>query len=66
MSFTTPSRTSPETSRRGCLCKNGKYNKKCCNGSLHAQGIGGEGTTFGLLRENGAMLYMENGFKIIL
>lgn len=36
----TPSRTSPKSSRRGCLCANGKYSKKCCDGSLQAQGIG--------------------------
>lgn len=37
----TPSRTSPKPgSGRGCLCPNGKYSKKCCDGSLQAQGIG--------------------------
>jgi len=37
----TPSRTSPRPgNRRGCLCKNGKYSVKCCDGSLQAQGIG--------------------------
>ena len=36
-----PSRTSPKGGQRGCLCKDGKsYSVKCCNGSLHAQGIG--------------------------
>lgn len=36
-----PSRTSPKSGQRGCLCKDGKrYSIKCCNGSLHAQGIG--------------------------
>ena len=35
------SRTSPKGGQRGCLCKDGKrYSIKCCNGSLHAQGIG--------------------------
>ena len=38
--FTNPSRTSPKNRKRGCLCKNGTYNTKCCDGSLHAQGIG--------------------------
>jgi hypothetical protein len=37
---TTPSRTSPKESKRGCLCKNNTYSTKCCDGSLHAQGIG--------------------------
>lgn len=42
-----PSRTSPKGGQRGCLCKDGKsYSIKCCNGSLHAQGIGNiTGTT---------------------
>ena len=35
-----PSRTSPKSSRRGCLCKDGKsYSSKCCDGSVGAQGI---------------------------
>jgi hypothetical protein len=38
----TPSRTSPKAgSQRGCYCKDKQtYDKKCCNGSLWAQGIG--------------------------
>jgi hypothetical protein len=37
----TPSRSSPKGSKRGCLCKDGKrYSKKCCDGTLRAQGIG--------------------------
>lgn len=38
--FKTPSRTSPKSSKRGCLCKDGTYSRKCCDGSLQAQGIG--------------------------
>lgn len=38
--FKTPSRTSPKTSDRGCLCADNTYNRKCCDGSLQAQGIG--------------------------
>jgi hypothetical protein len=39
--FKTPSKASPRAgSRRGCLCSNGKYSTKCCDGSLQAQGIG--------------------------
>lgn len=37
---TTPSKSSPRGGKRGCLCKDGKYNVKCCNGDLQAQGIG--------------------------
>jgi hypothetical protein len=36
----TPSKTSPKGGKRGCLCKDGTYDKKCCDGSLQAQGIG--------------------------
>jgi hypothetical protein len=38
--FKTPSYSSPKGGRRGCLCENGKYSSKCCDGSLQAQGIG--------------------------
>jgi hypothetical protein len=45
--FKTPSKASPRAgARRGCLCSNGTYSTKCCDGSLEAQGIGKtEGTT---------------------
>jgi hypothetical protein len=36
----TPSYSSPKGGRRGCLCEDGKYSSKCCDGSLQAQGIG--------------------------
>ena len=36
----TASRTSPSSSRRACLCKDNTYSRKCCDGSLQAQGIG--------------------------
>jgi len=36
-----PSRTSPKSSTRGCLCKDkNTYSRKCCDGSIWAQGIG--------------------------
>jgi len=32
---------SPQNDRNACLCKDGTtYSKKCCDGSLEAQGIG--------------------------
>jgi hypothetical protein len=31
---------SPKGGKRGCICKDGTYNSKCCDGSLMAQGIG--------------------------
>ena len=64
--FKTPSRTSPKSSKRGCLCKDGTYSRKCCDGSLQAQGIGniyGEGV---LLLESGGNLLQENGNNIKL
>lgn len=38
--YKTPSRTSPKTNSRGCLCKDNRYSRECCDGSLMAQGIG--------------------------
>jgi hypothetical protein len=38
--YITPSRSSPKGGKRGCLCPNGTYSAKCCDGSLAAQGIG--------------------------
>ena len=32
--------TSPKGGKRGCLCKDGKYRKECCEGELSQQGIG--------------------------
>jgi hypothetical protein len=31
---------SPRGGNRGCLCKDNTYSRKCCDGSLQAQGIG--------------------------
>lgn len=31
---------SPKNGKRGCVCKDGTYSKKCCDGSLQAQGVG--------------------------
>jgi hypothetical protein len=36
----TKSKTSPRGGKRGCLCSDGTYSSKCCDGSLEAQGIG--------------------------
>ena len=36
-----PGLASPKNSQRACLCKNkNTYSRKCCDGSLWAQGIG--------------------------
>ena len=36
----TKSKTSPQNTKRGCICPNGTYSSECCDGSLQAQGIG--------------------------
>lgn len=36
----TPSRTSPKSSKRACLCDNNTYSRKCCKGNMINQGIG--------------------------
>lgn len=38
--FKTPGRATPRSNRRGCLCPDGTYSRKCCDGSLQAQGVG--------------------------
>ena len=32
--------SSPQTSKRACLCKDNTYSRKCCDGSQEAQGVG--------------------------
>jgi len=32
--------SSPKGGKRGCLCKDGTYSSKCCQGELQEQGIG--------------------------
>ena len=65
--FRTPSRTSPKNSRRGCLCKDNTYSRKCCDGSLLAQGIGRSGSSIQhLLQENGFNILQEDNSKINL
>jgi hypothetical protein len=59
--FKTPSNSSPKGgSRRGCLCEDGKYSQKCCDGSLQAQGIGRTTGT-----EN-VVVTVNNGTKTIV
>jgi len=36
----TKSKTSPQNTKRGCICPNGTYSNECCDGSLQSQGIG--------------------------
>jgi hypothetical protein len=63
MKFKTPSKASPrEGSRRGCLCADGKYSTKCCDGSLEAQGIGKTAT----VNEPAAIQTEVNGVRTIV
>jgi len=33
--------SSPVNNKKGCLCRDGRtYSRKCCDGTLRAQGIG--------------------------
>lgn len=70
--FKTPSWTSPKGGNRGCLCPDGTYSRKCCDGSLQAQGIGNiTGVRaividYFLLQENGDYILQQNNDKIIL
>ena len=32
--------SSPTSKKRGCMCKNGTYSRKCCDGTLRAHGVG--------------------------
>ena len=58
---------SPQNDKRACLCKDGKYSRKCCDGSLQAQGIGNiTKSSFLLLLESGDRMLQENNSKIIL
>lgn len=63
--FKTPSKSSPKNGRQACLCPDGTYSRKCCDGSLQAQGIGTiVAITNNLLQENGYDLLQENDYKI--
>ena len=66
----TPSRTSPNGGRRGCLCRDrDAYSIECCNGDIIAQGIGSiSGTPIQqdfLAQENGDLILQENKYNII-
>lgn len=60
--MSTPKVPSPKGGKRGCLCKDGKYSKKCCDGSLQAQGIG---KTAGVTEQN-VTITEVNGVRTIV
>lgn len=62
----TESKVSPRGGKRGCLCKDGKYRKECCDGSLEAQGVGkttGTGTDVVNITDNNGVrtIVRQNG-----
>lgn len=58
---------SPQNDKRACMCKDGKYSRKCCDGTLRAQGIGNiTKSIFVMLLEDGGRMLQENNSKIIL
>jgi len=62
----TESKVSPRGGKRGCLCKDGKYRKECCDGSLQAQGVGkttGTGTDVVNVTDNNGVrtIVRQNG-----
>ncbi len=59
--------SSPTSDQRACLCKNNTYSRKCCDGSLRAQGIGNiTKTDFALLLGSIDFLLQEDNGKILL
>jgi len=52
--------TSPKGGKRGCLCKDGKYSKDCCNGEIQEQGIGS------LTSQETSTVNNENGVRTIV
>lgn len=56
---------SPQNDRRACLCPDGTYSRKCCDGSFQAQGIGNiTRYLFHLYTEDGEKLQQENDNKL--
>jgi len=56
---------SPQNDRRACLCPDGTYSRKCCDGSFEAQGIGNiTRYLFNLYTEEGEHFVLENGHKL--
>jgi hypothetical protein len=52
--------SSPRGGKRGCLCKDGKYSQKCCNGELSEQGIGS------LVSQQESIVTNDNGVRTIV
>lgn len=68
--WVTPSRSSPKPGgNRACLCKNGTYSRKCCDGSLQAQGVGpvsaAPRVSEAIITEDGEYLITQNNDRLI-
>ena len=58
---------SPKNDKRACMCKDGTYSRKCCDGSFQAQGIGNiTRSNFFLYTEEGEIFTQENSHKIFV
>ena len=58
---------SPKNDRRACMCPDGTYSRKCCDGGFQAQGIGSiTRENFFLYTEEGEIMVQENTHKIFL
>lgn len=56
---------SPKSGKRACLCADGTYSTKCCDGSFQAQGIGNiTRSLFFLFTEEGEKFIQENDHKL--
>ena len=55
----TVSKTSPKGGKRGCVCDDGTYNSKCCNGELQNQGVGS------LVSQSTSTVVNTNGVRVI-
>ena len=56
---------SPKNDKRACMCTDGSYSRKCCDGSFQAQGIGNiTRSKFFLYTEEGEKFIQENGDKL--
>tara|TARA_R100000278_G_scaffold40193_2_gene35397 strand:+ start:7985 stop:8188 length:204 start_codon:yes stop_codon:yes gene_type:complete len=56
---------SPKNDDRGCLCEDGTYSRRCCDGSFQAQGIGNiTRSLFFLYTEEGEKFIQEDNSKL--
>jgi hypothetical protein len=62
-----PSRSSPKSNTRACLCADtNTYSRKCCQGAMINQGIGNVTGTFNnLAQEDGNLILQEDNSTIL-